>query len=112
MKEVAFELTHRAIKMTNQPIGKSNRLKFEGVNTFVPVVHSSLVYDRSRDWAHCSINKPDAIFQGRPSVVDCIGVDIKHRWAQNSMIPLSHPVTVINIKPVNDDITYHAQLWN
>ena len=65
-------LTYGAVELTNQSIWKRTGLKLNGMDQFVSIVNSSLVYNQSRDGTKSSIYKTKAVFKGCSSVVDCI----------------------------------------
>ena len=64
--------TYRTIEMGNQSIRYRDRLKFQRMDSLVPVVNSSLVHYRSSNGAHSSICESKAVIKSSSFVVDCI----------------------------------------
>ena len=88
-------LTYGAIELTNQSIWKRNGLKLKGMDPFVSIVNSSLVYNRSRNGANSSIDETKAVVKGCSSVVDCNCVRTQGSNVHNCVIPLSNSVPII-----------------
>ena len=64
--------TYRTIEMGNQSIRYCDRLKFQRMDSLVPVVNSSLVHYRPSNGAHSSIYESKAAIKSSSFVVDCI----------------------------------------
>lgn len=54
-------LTHWSIKVCNQSIWGDNRLKLDGMYSFVSIVQYTLIFTRSTEWSYGAIDEAQAI---------------------------------------------------
>ena len=82
------------------------------MNSFVAILHNSLMLTRARYRSDCSVDKAETVFKGGSFSMDNIGIFLQKRRAQDSVIPLGDSMAVSVENAVNYCVGNHAKLWH